>query len=206
MEEKREYLYKGRILEKQFSRIYRLLILLILFLLSIIIKIAEIAISLQKYGDRILEHFDNPNLIYFKAGIILGNFLFINISLIENRKKVTFICFFVIGILYFIYSLIYFLTETKWAFDVVIFFISVLKDYKDIFIPIWIDQFCIKKFKTAFMYIYLTDMIGYPLELLIISIIQSNKWYENAIIFGILGGLIIFFIIFFKFPKYIFFF
>jgi len=193
MEEKREYLYKGRILEKQFSRTYRLLIFLILFLLSIIIKIAEITISLQKYGDRILEHFDKPNLIYFKTGIILGNLLFINISLIENRKKVTFICFFVIGILYFIYSLIYFLTETKWAFDVVIFFISILKDYKDIFIPVWIDQFCIKKFKTVFMYIYLTDMIGYPLELLIISIIQSNKWYENAITFGILGGLIIFF-------------
>jgi len=113
MEEKREYLYKGRILEKQFSRTYRLLIFLILFLLSIIIKIAEITISLQKYGDRILEHFDKPNLIYFKTGIILGNFLFIKILLIENRKKVTFICFFLIGILYFIYSLIYFLTETN---------------------------------------------------------------------------------------------
>ena len=87
----------------------------------------------------------------------------------------------------------YSLTETKWVFEVIIFFISVLKDYKDIFIPVWIDQFFIKEFKTAFMHIYLTDMIGHPLELLIIFIIQSNKWYANAITFGIYGILVIIF-------------
>lgn len=167
MEEKREYLVKGRILERRFSHSYLFLIFLILFLLSIIIKSAEIAIILQKNGV-ILDTYSKPKLIYYKTGIILGNFLFIKISQIENRKKVTFICFFLNAILYFIYSMTYSLTKTKWVFDVIIFFISVLKDYKDIFIPVWIDQFFIKKFKTVFMYIYLTDMIGYPLELLII--------------------------------------
>ena len=36
-------------------------------------------------------------------------------------------------------------------------------------------------------------MIGYPIELLIIFIFQSNKCYENAITFGILGVLVIIF-------------
>ena len=188
MEEKREYLAKGRIIERQFSRTYRFLIFLILFLLSIIIKNAEIAISIQKYG-KILEPKDLTNSIYSTTGAIIGNFLFIIISQIENRKNVTFVCFLLNGILYFIYSL----TETKWAFDITIFFISILKDYKDIFIPVWIDQFCMKKFKTAFLYIYLTNMIGYIFELLVLFIIYSNEWNVNAIIFNIFGGLVIIF-------------
>ena len=112
MEEKREYLIKGRILERRFPRSYLFLIFLILFLLSIIIKSAEITIILQKNGV-ILDTYSKPKLIYYKTGIILGNFLFIKISQIENRKKVTFICFFLIAILYFIYSMTYSLTETK---------------------------------------------------------------------------------------------
>ena len=189
MEKKREYLVKGRILERQFSRTYRFLIFLILFLLSIIIKSAEIAISIQKYG-KILEPNDKPNSIYSTTGVIIGNFLFIIISQIENRKIVTFVCFLLNGILYFIYSL----TETKWTFDVTIFFISILKDYKDNFIPVWIDQFCMKKFKTAFMYIYLTNIIRYILELLIIFMFDSNVWHVNSIIFNIFGGLVIIFV------------
>ena len=188
MKEKRESLIKGRILEKQLSRTYRFLIFLILFLISIIIKSSEMAISLQKFG-KILKIYNNSYSIYYKTGIILGNILFIIISQIENRKKVTFISFLLNGILYFIYSF----TKTKEAFDTIIFFISILKDYKDIIIPIWIDQFCIKKYKTAFMYIYLTNMIGYILELLMIFIIYSNEWHINAIIFKIFGGLVIIF-------------
>ena len=58
MKEKRESLIKGRILESKFSRTYRFLIFLILFLLPIIIKGAEITISLQQYG-KILEIYDD---------------------------------------------------------------------------------------------------------------------------------------------------
>ena len=132
--------------ERQLSRTFRFLIFLILFLLSIINKSAEIAISLQKY-DKILKIYDDPDSIYSKKGIILGDFLFIIISQIENRKIVTFICFLLNGILY----------------------------------------------KTAFMYIYLTNMIGYFFELLVIFIIYSNEWYVNATIFKIFGGLAIIF-------------
>ena len=90
MEEKKEYLVKGRIIERQFSRTYRFLIFLILFLLSIIIKSAEIAISIQKYG-KILEPIDETNSIYSTTGVIIGNFIFIIISQIENRKIATFV-------------------------------------------------------------------------------------------------------------------
>jgi hypothetical protein len=53
-----------------------------------------------------------------------------------------------------------------------------------------------KKFKTAFMYIYLTNIIGYILELWIIFIIDSNKWHVFVIkfrIFGVFGVLVIIF-------------
>ena len=192
MEEKREYLVKGRILEKQFSRTYRFLILLILFILSLIIKCAENIFFLRIYHD-IFEPFDKLKSIFSTIriiGIILGNFLFIIISQIENRKKVTFICFLLNGILYFIFGVI----ETKYFFT--IFFIGIFKNYKDIFIPVWIEQFCIKKYKTIFMYIYLTNIIGYILELWIIFIIDSNEWHVFVIkfrIFGVFGVLVIIF-------------
>ena len=75
--------------------------------------------------------------IYYKTGIIFGNILFIIISQIENRKILIFICFLLNGILYFIYSF----TKTKEAFDTTIFFIRILKDYKDIIIPVGLINF-----------------------------------------------------------------
>ena len=195
MEEKREYLIKERILERQFSRTYRFLILLILFILSLINKCAENTFFLHIYYN-FFGLFDKQKSIFSKIGIILGNFLFIIISQIENRKKVIFVCFLLNGILYFIIEII----ETKFFYDVNIFFISILKYYKDIFIPVWIDQFCIKEYKTIFMYIYLTNIIGYYLELWIIfinnsneRINDSNEWHVFDIKFRIFGVLVIIF-------------
>ena len=191
MEEKREYLVKGRILERQFSRTYRFLILLILFILSLINKCAENTFFLRIYHN-IFGPFHKLKSIFSTVGIIgiiLGNFLFIIISQIENRKKVTFVCFLLNGILYFIFEII----ETKYFYYVTIFFIGILKFYKDIFIPVWIEQFCIKKYKTISIYIYFTNTIEYILELWIIFINDSNEWHANSIIFKIFGVLVIIF-------------
>ena len=177
MEEKGEYLVKGRINEKQFSRTYRLFIFLILFILSIIFEIADINIVLQKYS--LLFILIDTIFFYSRSGIILGNFLFIIISQIENRKIVIFVCFLLYGILNF-----FSLNDAKWAFYTYRFFISVLKDIKDIFIPVWIDQFCRKKFKTVFMYIYLNKISRKNLEKLIIKIFYSNELVVNNIILG----------------------
>ena len=74
MEEKREYLVKGRILEKKFSRIDRFLFLLILLLLSMFIKSAETAISLAQDSEQ-MDLFKEAKSIYSMIGIILGDCL-----------------------------------------------------------------------------------------------------------------------------------
>ena len=93
MEEKREYLVKGRILEKRFSRIDRFLFILILLLLSMFIKSAETAISLAQDSEQ-MDLFKEPKSIYSMIGIILGDCLLIKFSQIENRKRITFVFFF----------------------------------------------------------------------------------------------------------------
>ena len=188
MEEKREYLVKGRILGKKFSRIGRILFILILLVLSMLINNAENAIFIIQNGERV-DRLKDPESIYSTIGIILGDILLIKFSQIENMKKVTFVFFFLNGILYLIINSYF---EIKRVLYIIRFFIFVLKDYKDFFIPAWIDQFYIKGSKTTFMYIYFTNMYGFILFLLVIDICLK-KPNEVAIIFIIFGGLIIIF-------------
>lgn len=94
MEEKEESLIKGKILERQFSRTYRFLIYIILFILSIIIKTSQMILIQKLYYESRFEYWDFPIKVLQIIGRISGGFIFIIISYIENRKIVTFICFF----------------------------------------------------------------------------------------------------------------
>ena len=167
---------------------YYILFILILLLLSMLINNAENAIFIIQYGTQ-MNLLKDPESIYSTIGIILGDILLIKFSQIENMKKVTFVFFFLNGILYLIINSYF---EIKWVLYIIRFFIFVLKDFKDIFIPAWIDQFYIKGSKTTFMYIYFTNMYGFILYLLVLEIC-SKKPNEVAIIFIIFGGLIIIF-------------
>jgi len=190
MKENRESLIKGKIIEKEFSRTYRFLIFIILFILSFLFQSSHMLFiyknfysSNMKYLDYLTKDEQVIDLLKI-IGVISGDFVFIIISQIENRKIVTFICFLLNGIIYFIYCLV----ETKLVSYVIIFYIFVLKEYRNIFIPVWIDQFHINKFKGIFMYIFLFNMNYNFLEGFILSFIY--KWDIN---FGIIGGFIIFF-------------
>ena len=190
MKEKRESLIKGIIIEKGFSRTYRFLIFIILFILSFLIQGSHMLFIYKNFYGSMMKHleyliedekiFDLLKII----GVISSDFAFIIISRIENRKIVTFICFLLNGIIFFIYCL----AKTKLVSYVIIFYIHVLKEYRNFFIPVWIDQFNIKKFKGIFMFIFLFNMNYNFLEGFLLSFI-----YKRDINFGILGGLIIFF-------------
>ena len=110
--------------------------------MSIIIESAQTLILL-KGSNIIFVLIDIPNFIYSKFGILFGNYLFLIFFLIfsqiENRKKLTFLCFLLYGILYYIY----FSTKSNEniIFNLVIFLISVLKDYKNIFIQFGLINF-----------------------------------------------------------------
>lgn len=149
---------------EKLSRKYRFLIFLILFILS-----------------SLMNNSRQNNLLNNET-YILSNIIYIIISLIENRKKVTFIIFLIIGILYIIFSL----SQNNVTIMGILFIISGLKHYKDIFIPIWIDQFGIKQYKTLLMYIYLNNIFESVILKLIRLIIDPNKWFINGVIFGVL--------------------
>ena len=155
---------------EQLSRKSRFLIFLIFFILSNLLENNE---------DIIFSQISNTNK---KDYFIFSNFLYIIVLQIENRKKVTFAFFLIIGILYIILSLF----QNIKIFMVAKLFISGLQHYKDIFIPVWIDQFGIKRYKTLLMYIYLNNLFGNIISKLAKIIINLNIWNINCLIFGIL--------------------
>lgn len=166
---------------EQLSRTKRIFIFLILYILTIIIKSSEYIFSQHKKELKD-KQFNNIILVCYGLGILSGLILFIKIFQIENRKKVTFICFLIYALLFFIYPL----TNNKYIFYCCRFLMYAFKNYKDVFIPVWIDQFGIKKYKTLFMVIYINYFFGGIFNILFQSILSRNKWYLNCIIIGIL--------------------
>lgn len=164
---------------EQLSRAKRVFIFLILYILSIIIKSSEYIFSQKELQDK---PFNNIAFICHALGLLLGYILYIKLFQIENRKNVTFICFLIYGLLFFIYPV----TNNKYIFYFIRFLMYAFKNYKDVFIPIWIDQFGIKKYKTLFMIMHINFFFGGIFEILFKSILSQNKWYLNCIIIGIL--------------------
>ena len=182
MKENEVYLIKNKKLE-QLSDIYLFSLFVILFLMTILINLYIPLIFFVIY------QYDKYILIYSSAGVIIGNCLSMRISQIKNRKKVSLICFFLYVIFFFIYTLGK--EKFRWVDYISAFFISILKEYKDYFIPVWIDEFCKKKFKTIFMLIYLTNEFGGYIENLIISMLLSNNFQVNIAVEAIYGGLVL---------------
>ena len=166
---------------EQLSRSRRFIIFLILYLISIIISSEQFIFSLYKINLKD-KQFNLYISLCHSLGIFIGDILYIKISQIENRKKVTFIIFLINGFLYFIFPM----TENKIIFYCCRFLIKLLKDYKIIFIAVWIDQIGIKRYKTMLMVMHLEFNFGNITGVIMNNIISSNKWYLNYIIFGIL--------------------
>ena len=94
---------------EQLSRAKRVFIFLILYILSIIIKSSEYIFSQKELQDK---PFNNITFICYALGLLLGYISYIKLFQIENMKKVTFICFLIYGLLFFVYPL----TNNKYIF------------------------------------------------------------------------------------------
>ena len=166
---------------EQLSRTKRFMIFLILYLISTIINSEKIIFS--PYYKNI-----NDNIIKLKIsfcqslGLFLGDILYIKISQIENRRKITFIFFLINSLLYFIYPM----TENKIIFYCCRLLIKILTDYRIIFIAVWIDQIGMKGYKTILMFIHLNLDLGKITGVIMYNNIGYKKWYLNYIIFGLL--------------------
>ena len=169
---------------EQLSRTKRFMIFLILYLMSILINNEQFIFSQHRKAliDKKIR-INNINIfLCHTSGFLLGELIFIKISQIENRKKVTFICYLINGLLFFIYAL----SENKIIFYCCRFLIRLFKNYKFIFVPVWIDQIGIKKYKTILMFLYLHFNIRQIINIIFQKKMNSNKWYLNSIIFGTL--------------------
>ena len=169
---------------EQLSRTKRFIIFLILYLMSILINNEQFIFSQHRKAliDKKIRINNINILLCHTSGFLLGELIFIKISQIENRKKVTFICYLINGLLFFIYVL----SENKIIFYCCRFLMRLFKNYKFIFVPVWIDQIGIKKYKTILMFLYLHFNIRQIINIIFQKKMNSNKWYLNSIIFGTL--------------------
>ena len=181
-----------------FSRIVRICIFSIFISLSIIMSGDNGVLSSSKKQVRRDLKLDEKGYGFFgsfaSAGRMLGSCLFMGLLQTDRRKFLTCVCIFINGSAFFSYSL----TFNRWILYFVRLLIGSVRIYPHIYIPVWVDQFGIKKLKTMMMTIInITSPLGQTVGYVLGSINKPDKWYLNYMIVGILilslGGLLLFF-------------
>ena len=174
---------------EQLSRPARLCIFIIFIALSIVMSGDNGVLSSSKKQVRRDLELDEKGYGFFgsfaSAGRMFGSCLFIGLLQTDRRKILTLICIFINGSAFFAY----YLTFNKWILYCVRFLIGSVRIYPHIYIPVWVDQFGIKKLKTMMMTIInITSPLGQTVGYVLGTINEPDKWYLN---YMIVGGLIL---------------
>ena len=120
-------------------------------------------------------------------GRIAGSFIFMFLLKFDNRKLITSVCLIINGSLFFVY----FLTRNKWILFCVRGLIGTVRIFPHIYIPVWVDQFGVKKLKTMFMTIVnITSPLGQTVGYILGNLRPKDQWFIN---YCFVGGLILFF-------------
>ena len=195
---KSEFLVGEFSFHEQLSRVSRTCIFIIFITLSIIMSGDNGVLSSSKKQVRRDLELDEKGYGFFgsfaSAGRMIGSCLFMGLLQTDKRKFLTCICIFVNGTAFFAYSL----TFNRWILYVVRFLIGAVRIYPHIYIPVWVDQFGIKKLKTMMMTIInITSPLGQTVGYILGTINEPDKWYLNYFIVGVLinvfGGILLFF-------------
>ena len=174
---------------EEFSRVARLCIFVIFIALSIVMSGDNGVLSSSKKQVRRDLQLDEKGYGFFgsfaSAGRMFGSCLFMGLLQTDKRKLLTIICIFINGSAFFAY----YLTFNKWILFCVRFVIGSVRIYPHIYIPVWVDQFGIKKLKTMMMtVINITSPLGQTVGYVLGTINEPDKWYLN---YMIVGGLIL---------------
>ena len=174
---------------EEFSRVARLCIFIIFIALSIVMSGDNGVLSSSKKQVRRDLQLDEKGYGFFgsfaSAGRMFGSCLFMGLLQTDQRKLLTVICIFINGSAFFAY----YLTFNKWILFCVRFIIGSVRIYPHIYIPVWVDQFGIKKLKTMMMtVINITSPLGQTVGYVLGTINEPDKWYLN---YMIVGGLIL---------------
>ena len=183
---------------EQLSRGARLCIFIIFISLSIVMSGDNGVLSSSKKQVRRDLQLDEKGYGFFgsfaSAGRMFGSVMFMGLLQTDKRKMLTLICIFINGSAFFMY----YLTFNRWILYCVRFLIGSVRIYPHIYIPVWVDQFGIKKLKTMMMTVVnITSPLGQTVGYVLGTINEPDKWYLNYCIVGSLilcfGSLLFFF-------------
>ena len=178
---KQEYfLHHTKVIPKQqidISRKMRIFIFILFIILSIVVDIDN---GLIASSSQIIKKDLNLNDSQFGLfasvpfiGRILGLAVFMGLISSNHRKLCLVLTMVLHGLFFYFFSLSY----NFYILITLRILTSIMKVFGSIYIPVWIDQFGIRKYKTLFFtLIYMTSPYGQVLGFYIGTIIFPNKW------------------------------
>ena len=117
------------------------------------------------------------------AGEIIGLLIYMPIINKNHRKFIVVSTSFLHGLGFFAY----FINSNFYYIAILNFLISICKAFINVYIPVWIDQFGIKKYKTLLLTIlYMAISIGMILGAWIGTVLFDNDWKKAFICCGII--------------------
>ena len=177
------------------SRYIRMILFLLLLIFNVIIDLdSGIIVSSYKSFTQDL----NMNDIKFGSlssisniGEIISLLFYMNIINKNHRKLILVVTSFFHGLSFFGY----FINNNYYYIIILKFFISFCKVFITVYIPVWIDQFGIKKYKTLLLTIlYMVSSLGRIIGAWIGTVIFKNDWKKAFICCGLIFFILSFFL------------
>ena len=169
------------------SRYVRMILFFLLLIFSVIIDLdSGIIVSSYKSFTTDMQMSDmqfGTISSIINAGEIIGLLIYMPIINKNHRKFIVVTTSFLHGLGFFAY----FINSNFYYIAILNFLISICKAFINVYIPVWIDQFGIKKYKTLLLTIlYMAISIGMILGAWIGTVVFDNDWKKAFICCGII--------------------
>jgi len=169
------------------SRYVRMVLFFLLLIFSVIIDLdSGIIVSSYKSFTTDMQMSDmqfGTISSIINAGEIIGLLIYMPIINKNHRKFIVVSTSFLHGLGFFAY----FINSNFYYIAILNFLISICKAFINVYIPVWIDQFGIKKYKTLLLTIlYMAISIGMILGAWIGTVLFDNDWKKAFICCGII--------------------
>ena len=169
------------------SRYVRLILFFLLLIFSVIIDLdSGIIVSSYKSFTEDMQMSDiqfGTISSIINAGEIIGLLIYMPIINKNHRKFIVVITSFLHGLGFFAY----FISSNFYYIAILNFLISICKAFINVYIPVWIDQFGIKKYKTLLLTIlYMAISIGMIVGAWIGTVLFDNNWKKAFVCCGVI--------------------
>jgi len=169
------------------SRYVRMILFFLLLIFSVIIDLdSGIIVSSYKSFTEDMHMSDiqfGTISSIINAGEIIGLLIYMPIINKNHRKFIVVITSFLHGLGFFAY----FINSNFYYIAILNFLISICKAFINVYIPVWIDQFGIKKYKTLLLTIlYMAISIGMIVGAWIGTVLFDNNWKKAFVCCGVI--------------------